>query len=191
MNDREKIVKLLSEGIDVKKAFIEDDLAVGKVAEAVRAIRDCYARGGKMLVFGNGGSAADSQHLAAEMVVRFTRERRALACISLTTDTSVLTAAANDYDFSRVFTRQLEALLRDEDLVLAISTSGTSVNVVEAVRYASSRKVPVIVLAGKSGGTLASLADIPIVVRSEVTARIQEVHSAIIHAICDLVEERL
>lgn len=191
MNDNKKIVNILSESIEVKKAFMEDASSIKKVVKAVEAIRDCYSRKGKLLVFGNGGSASDSQHIAAEMVVRFRRERKALACISLTADTAILTAASNDYDFSRVFSRQLEALLRDEDLVLAISTSGISPNIVEAVKYARERKVPVIALTGRSGGALAELADIPIIVRSSVTARIQETHSAIIHAICELVEEDL
>jgi phosphoheptose isomerase len=188
MKNEEKVVKMLLESIAVKRAFLEDTSSVQKVAQAVQAIKDCYKRGGKVLVFGNGGSAADSQHMAAEMVVRFKRERKAFACISLTTDTSILTAAANDYDFSKVFVRQLEALLCDVDLVFAVSTSGSSPNVVAASEYAAKRKVPIIALTGK-GGELARIADIPIVASSDVTARVQEVHSAIIHTICELVEE--
>ena len=191
MNHSEKIVNILAESIAVKKAFMEDASSVEKVTDAVRAIKECYDRKGKLLVFGNGGSAADSQHIAAEMVVRFKRERKALACVSLTTDTSILTAASNDYDFSKVFVRQLEALLREEDLVLAISTSGVSANVVDAAEYARKMKIPVIALTGKGGGDLAKIADISIVVNSSVTARIQETHSAVIHAICELVEEEL
>ena len=191
MNHSEKIVNILAESIAVKKAFMEDASSVEKVTDAVRAIKECYDRKGKLLVFGNGGSAADSQHIAAEMVVRFKRERKALACVSLTTDTSILTAASNDYDFSKVFVRQLEALLREEDLVFAISTSGVSANVVDAAEYARKMKIPVIALTGKGGGDLAKIADISIVVNSSVTARIQETHSAVIHAICELVEEEL
>jgi D-sedoheptulose 7-phosphate isomerase len=191
MDLKEKIEKIISDSIAVKKSFLADVAGVEKVAEAAEAIKDCYTRGGKLLVFGNGGSAADSQHIAAEMVVRFQKERKALACISLTTDTSILTASSNDYDFSKVFVRQLEALLREEDLVLAISTSGASLNVIDAAKYASDRKVPVIALTGKDGGLLASIADIPIVVPSPVTARVQETHSVLIHAICELVEENL
>ena len=191
MNHSEKIVNILAESIAVKKAFMEDASSVEKVTDAVRAIKECYDRKGKLLVFGNGGSAADSQHIAAEMVVRFKRERKALACVSLATDTSILTAASNDYDFSKVFVRQLEALLREEDLVLAISTSGVSANVVDAAEYARKMKIPVIALTGKGGGDLAKIADISIVVNSSVTARIQETHSAVIHAICELVEEEL
>ena len=191
MNHSEKIVNILAESIAVKKAFMEDASSVEKVTDAVRAIKECYDRKGKLLVFGNGGSAADSQHIAAEMVVRFKRERKALACVSLATDTSILTAASNDYDFSKVFVRQLEALLREEDLVFAISTSGVSANVVDAAEYARKMKVPVIALTGKGGGDLAKIADISIVVNSSVTARIQETHSAVIHAICELVEEEL
>ncbi len=191
MNHSEKIVNILAESIAVKKAFMEDASSVEKVTDAVRAIKECYDRKGKLLVFGNGGSAADSQHIAAEMVVRFKRERKALACVSLATDTSILTAASNDYDFSKVFVRQLEALLREEDLVFAISTSGVSANVVDAAEYARKMKIPVIALTGKGGGDLAKIADISIVVNSSVTARIQETHSAVIHAICELVEEEL
>lgn len=191
MDHSEKIVNILAESIAVKKAFMEDASSVEKVTDAVRAIKECYDRKGKLLVFGNGGSAADSQHIAAEMVVRFKRERKALACVALTTDTSILTAASNDYDFSKVFVRQLEALLREEDLVLAISTSGVSANVVDAAEYARKMKIPVIALTGKGGGDLAKIADISIVVNSSVTARIQETHSAVIHAICELVEEEL
>jgi len=191
MDHSEKIVNILAESIAVKKAFMEDASSVEKVTDAVRAIKECYDRKGKLLVFGNGGSAADSQHIAAEMVVRFKRERKALACVSLATDTSILTAASNDYDFSKVFVRQLEALLREEDLVFAISTSGVSANVVDAAEYARKMKIPVIALTGKGGGDLAKIADISIVVNSSVTARIQETHSAVIHAICELVEEEL
>ena len=191
MNDKEKIVKIFKDSVDVKRSFLEDGPSVQKVVEAAGAIKDCYQRSGKLLVFGNGGSSADSQHMAAEMVVRFRKERKALACISLTTDTSILTAASNDYDFSKVFVRQLEAILRPEDLVLAISTSGISPNVVEAAKYSKKRNVPLIALTGKDGGELAKIADIPIVVRSQVTARVQETHSVIIHAICELVEENL
>ncbi|HPN73342.1 MAG TPA: SIS domain-containing protein [Candidatus Omnitrophota bacterium] len=191
MDSRDKISQIFLESIDVKKKFIADPSAISNVAASVTAIKDCYARGGKVIVFGNGGSASDSQHMAGELVVRFRKERKALACISLSADTAILTAASNDYDFSKVFVRQMEALLKREDLVIAISTSGNSPNVIEAVRYAKDRKVPVIALTGKSGGELAGLADIPIVVKSPVTARVQETHSAIMHAICELVEEDL
>ena len=191
MNDKEKVVKIFRESSEVKRSFFEDDPCVQKVVEAAGAIKDCYERSGKLLVFGNGGSASDSQHMAAEMVVRFRKERKALACIALTADTSILTATSNDYDFSKIFVRQLEAILRPEDLVMAISTSGKSPNVVEAAKYSKKRNVPLIALTGKDGGELANFADIPIIVRSQVTARVQETHSVIIHAICELVEENL
>lgn len=191
MDHSKKIIEMFLESTNVMRLFCEDHLSVGKVVDAVSAIKLCYSRNGKLLVFGNGGSAADSQHIAAEMVVRFSRERRALPCISLTTDTSVLTAASNDYDFSKVFVRQLEALLGNDDLVFAISTSGGSPNVLEAVKYAKNRNIPVIALTGNNGGDLARIADIPIIVPSSVTARVQEAHSVLIHAICQLVEEGL
>jgi D-sedoheptulose 7-phosphate isomerase len=146
-------------------------------------------KGGKVIVFGNGGSAADSQHMAAELVVRFEKERKGLPCIALNTNTSTLTAASNDYSFDKTFSRQVEALAEQRDVVIAISTSGNSKNVLEGAKEARAKKVPVIALAGRDGGELAAMADIPIVVRCENTARIQEVHIAIIHALCKIVEE--
>jgi D-sedoheptulose 7-phosphate isomerase len=159
-----------------------------QIVEAALLIGDCLAAGGKLLLFGNGGSAADAQHLAAEFVGRFVVERHGLAAIALTTDSSILTAVANDYGFERVFARQIEALARPGDVAIGISTSGNSPNIIEAVNKAKKQNLKTIGLAGKDGGMLAKSVDIPITVAAENTARIQECHIAIGHILCELVE---
>jgi D-sedoheptulose 7-phosphate isomerase len=156
--------------------------------QAAAAIRDCHAAGGKVLLFGNGGSAADAQHMAAELVSRFARERRALAAMSLAADTSVLTAIGNDYAFDRVFARQIEALGRRGDVAFGISTSGGSSNVVKGLETARSLGLRTIALTGREGGAAGAAAEIHINVPDESTARVQEVHRTLIHVICELVE---
>jgi D-sedoheptulose 7-phosphate isomerase len=158
------------------------------VVEAANAIRASQRTGGKLLIFGNGGSAADAQHMAAELVNRLQRERPALAALALSTDTSILTSVANDYSFERVFVRQIEALGRPGDVALGISTSGASPSVVTALESARSRGLKTIALTGRDGGGAAAAADIHVNVPSDSTARIQEVHRTLIHAICELVE---
>jgi D-sedoheptulose 7-phosphate isomerase len=164
-------------------------------AERVADLADRYAaclRGGGTLFFaGNGGSAADAQHLATEYVVRYEAQRPAMRAVALTTDTSLLTACANDMGFSEVFARQVEALARPGDLLVLHSTSGDSPNVVSAAQAAKARGVAVVAFVGKSGGQLARLADVAVVVPSQDTARVQELHLALEHVICGLVEERL
>ena len=162
--------------------------AIGRSADIVlEALRN----GGKLLLLGNGGSAADSQHIAAELTGRYVRERPGFAAIALTTDTSALTAIANDFGFDTVFERQIEALARPGDAVIAISTSGNSPNVIRAVRRAQSIGCPVIGWLGRDGGELAALCDLPIVIPIDDTARIQEMHILVGHVMCDLVEEAL
>lgn len=158
------------------------------VIEAATAIRSALAAGGKLLVFGNGGSAADAQHMAAELVGRFEREREALAAIALTTDSSIVTSVANDFTFDWVFARQIEALGRREDVALGISTSGRSANVLTAIEAANARGMKTIALTGRDGGTIGKAAAIHINVPHGSTARVQEVHRTVIHAICALVE---
>ena len=148
------------------------------------------ARGGRVLWMGNGGSAADSQHLAAELVGRFERERRGLASIALTTDCAVLTSVANDYGFESVFARQIEALCREGDLVVGLSTSGSSANVLRAMERAGELGAYRVGLTGLSGGRLRACCELWIGVPSESTARIQEAHVLIGHILCDLVERR-
>jgi D-sedoheptulose 7-phosphate isomerase len=161
------------------------------IARAAEAIIGAYARGGKLLVMGNGGSAADAQHFAAEMVGRYRRERRALPAIALTTDTSVLTSVSNDYGYADVFRRQVEAHAAPGDVVVGISTSGNSENVARALALARQRGAVTIFLGGGDGGRLNGLADIALLAPSAETPRIQEAHITIIHILCDVVEAAL
>ena len=164
------------------------------IAEAVALICQQLLRQGKVLSCGNGGSAGDSQHFSSEMLNRFERERPGLPAIALTTDTSTLTSIANDYHYDQVFARQIQALGQEGDVLLAISTSGNSSNVIEAIKAAQTRKMPVIALTGKDGGGMAPLLrseDIELRVPSHSTARIQEVHLLIIHCLCDLIDHQL
>ncbi len=183
---KDRIKAIFSESIEVKKLTLEKNINV--IEEAAKALTKCLKAGGKILLCGNGGSAADSQHIAAEFVGRFQKERRALPAIALTTDTSALTALGNDYSFEIVFSRQVEALGQKGDVLIGFSTSGNSKNVVEAVKRAKSLGLVTITLTGNDGGQLAPLSDIKIIVPSKVTARIQESHITISHSICELVE---
>jgi D-sedoheptulose 7-phosphate isomerase len=164
------------------------------IALAVSAILGCVTSGGKVLACGNGGSAADAQHFAAEFVGRFERERPELGAIALTTDSSILTAIANDYDYNAIFAKQVRALGQPGDVLLAITTSGNSANVLAAVAAAHEREMTVVALTGKNGGKMNSLlreTDVHICVPHERTARIQEVHLLSIHCICDGVDHQL
>jgi phosphoheptose isomerase len=161
------------------------------VVRAAQAVRDAFAAGGKLLAFGNGGSAADAQHLAAELVGRFERQRDAFAAVALTADASVLTSVSNDETFERVFARQVEGLGRPGDVAFAISTSGTSRNVVRAIEAARRRQLATIALTGRDGGDAGRAAAIHVNVPDDSAARVQEVHRTIIHAICRLVETGL
>lgn len=184
-----KIRRMAEESLDVKRRFF--DRSCADVAEAARLIIAAMRAGGKLLIFGNGGSAADAQHIAAELAFRMGRDRQALPAIALTTDSSLLTAISNDRHFNFVFARQIQALGRKGDVVLAISTSGNSPNVVEAVKQARALEMTTIGLLGNSGGELATLVDLPLIVPHHETPRIQEVHIAISHIICELVEDEL
>jgi D-sedoheptulose 7-phosphate isomerase len=161
------------------------------VARMVGGMADLYRRGGTLLVCGNGGSSADAQHMAGELVGRFLMERRALDCIALTTDSSVITAMANDYGYDTIFSRQVEAHGREGDILFAISTSGNSSNVLKAVEAARRLKMNVFALSGRDGGALAGKADVCLTVPSRECPRIQEIHITVIHIICDLVERML
>jgi phosphoheptose isomerase len=158
------------------------------VLEAAAAITGALKAGGKVLLFGNGGSAADAQHVAAELVGRFERERAAMAAVALTTDASVLTSVANDYAFDRVFARQLEGLGRKGDVAFALSTSGASPNVVAGLVAARALGLQTIALTGGDGGAAGRAAAIHVNVPSDSAARVQEVHRTLLHVICDLVE---
>jgi D-sedoheptulose 7-phosphate isomerase len=161
------------------------------VLDAAAAIAESFRGGGKLLLFGNGGSAADAQHVAAEFVGRFQRERAALAAIALTADTSVLSSIGNDYAFERVFARQVEALGRQGDVAFGISTSGRSPNVLAGLTTARERGLRTLALTGGDGGAIGRAADTHLNVASDSTARVQEVHRTLLHAICDLVERGL
>lgn len=160
-----------------------------KIEEAGELLINTLKRGGKILLCGNGGSAADCQHIAAELVVRYERKRRALAAIALTTDSSILTAHTNDFEFETVFSRQVEALGNEKDCLIAISTSGQSKNILEAVEAAKLKGMMVIGLTGREGGALHQRATLSVRVPSVVTARIQEAHILIGHWWCGVIEE--
>jgi D-sedoheptulose 7-phosphate isomerase len=155
---------------------------------AAQAMAEALKLGKKLLVFGNGGSASDAQHLSAELVGRFQRERAAMAAIALTTDTSILTSIANDYSFKQVFARQIEAVGRAGDVAFGISTSGESPNIVAGLQAARQRQMKTIALTGRDGGRVGAAADIHVNVPDENTARVQEVHRTLLHVICELVE---
>jgi len=161
------------------------------VSAAAEMLAACLREGGKLMFCGNGGSAADSQHLAAELTGRFIHERRPLAALALSTDTSALTCIANDYAFDQVFARQLQALGRPGDCLVAISTSGNSANVIAAVEVARGQGIRTIGLLGRDGGRLRELCSMAVVVPSSVTARIQEAHILIGHSWCGLIEQAL
>ncbi len=185
----DRVKTLIAESLTIKAYVLYDTGLVERIAAAASLITETIKKGGKVLIFGNGGSAADSQHFATELVGRFRKERRALPAIALTTDTSALTALANDYSFDVVFSRQIEALAGPKDLAFAISTSGQAKNVLQAIRLAKKIGAKTIGLTGKGGGPLAKNVDCALVVPSENTARVQEIHILIIHIICELVEE--
>jgi D-sedoheptulose 7-phosphate isomerase len=180
------VTSALDEAIALHTRMRDEDLS--SVHAAARAIAGCLESGGRLLIFGNGGSAADAQHVAAELVGRFLRVRRALAAIALTTDPSVMTAVANDMGFDHVFARQIEALGRPGDVACGISTSGESENVRLGLETARRMGLTTIALTGGDGGAVGREADIHIIVPSTSTPRIQEVHRTLLHAICDLVE---
>ncbi len=184
---RDRIIKDIQDGIAVKKAILESQ--VDLIEKVARLLADCVQRGNKILFFGNGGSASDSQHLAAEFVGRYERERRALPSIALTTDTSILTAVGNDYGFDRVFERQIEALGHRGDVAFGISTSGNSKNVLLAVKKARELGLTTVGLIGRDGGQLKGLVDVALVIPSTKTSRIQESHIMIGHILCERVDE--
>jgi D-sedoheptulose 7-phosphate isomerase len=160
-------------------------------AAALQFLERSLVRGGKLLLFGNGGSAADAQHIAAELVIRYKSDRPAIAAIALTTDSSALTACGNDFGFDAVFERQIEALGRKDDVAIGISTSGNSQNVLRGLRQARNMELRTVGLAGGTGGEMPSLCDAAIIIPSPITARIQEMHITIGHMLCKALEQRL
>ena len=190
--DAQAATRIVETALDVTIALHQQvrQSELSGVVKAAEAVLDAHAAGGKVLAFGNGGSAADAVHFVAELVGRFERDRPGMAAVALTTDTCVLTSVSNDYGFDRVFARQIEALGRPGDVAFAISTSGASANVIEGAREAAKRGLRTVALTGRDGGALGRLADIHINVPHDTTCRVQEVHMTLLHAICDIVERR-
>ena len=192
MNLQDRVRKHFNASIETKSHALE--VLSEPVTIAAELIVESLLNEGKVLSCGNGGSAGDAQHFSAEMLNRFERERPALPAIALSTDTSTLTSIANDYSYEEVFSKQIRALGRKGDILLAISTSGNSANIIEAVKVAHQREMKVVSLTGKNGGGMRELVqdgDIEICVPSNVTARIQEVHLLVIHCLCDLIDTQL
>ena len=185
---KDVILSILEAGITAKRSCVESN--VDNIIRAADMLTACLAAGGKVLIFGNGGSAADAQHLAAEFVNRFQIERPPLAALALTTDTSVLTSIGNDYHFDDVFSKQIRALGKKRDIAWGISTSGNSPNVVKAVKTAQKMGISTIGMTGR-GGELAECADLVLAVDSDNTARIQETHITLGHILCELLERKL
>lgn len=177
------------ESISVKKSIIEDQNLLNLISGAIDLLKGTFISGKKILIAGNGGSAADAQHMAAEIVGRYKKERRGYPAIALNANTSILTAWSNDYDFKTVFERQVGALGQPGDVFIGISTSGNSENIARAVLKSKEMGIKTICLLGNKGGNLGDMCDIPIIVPSSNTPRIQEAHIAIIHSICEEVEK--
>ena len=186
---RDHIKDLLLQSIQVKEDLLHD--GIDGIIAITEAVIDSLKKGGKLIICGNGGSASDSQHIAAELVGRFVKERKGLPAIALTTNSSILTALANDYSFEIVFSRQVEALGQKNDIVMGISTSGKAKNVAAALKQAKKMGLVTVALTGGDGGELTKIADIFLTVPSTVTARIQEAHITIGHIICEQVEQAL
>jgi len=185
-----EIVKAFDESVQVKQAFLHDNLAT--LIQVIDVIVAAFRNGNKLLLFGNGGSAADAQHIAAEFTNRFRIERPPLPALALTTDTSALTAIANDYDFAQIFVKQLQALGKTGDVAMAISTSGNSPNVLAAVETCKKLKIATVGLTGGDGGKMVGKVDYLLcVAASRDTARIQETHILIGHVICEMVDQKL
>ncbi len=186
---RELIYYSFLESADLKREFIEENRE--KIFSVFKEIAERVKSGNKILLCGNGGSAADCQHIAAELVGRFNMERRALPAVALTTDTSILTAVANDYSFDRIFERQVEALGQEGDVLIGISTSGNSENVIKAVEKAKKMGILTVGFLGRDGGKLSEMVDHAFIVKSFSTPRIQEVHITLGHVLCDFIEKYL
>ena len=182
----EEIRRQLAESARVKQSF--SDALIARISDFAQRSAGAIRRGGKLVLFGNGGSAADAQHLAAELVVRLRAERPGLPALALTTNTSILTAAGNDYGFERIFSRQIESLVGPHDVVVALSTSGTSPNILKAIETARLRGAFLVAITGETGGALAGKVDLLLDVPSRDPQRIQEAHITIGHIVCSLIE---
>lgn len=186
---QDHIVKIFKESGRVKENFLNENL--GKLSDVIEAITAALKSGNKILIFGNGGSAADAQHIAAEFVNRFTIERPPLPAIALTTDTSIITSIGNDYDFTEIFSKQIRAIGQAGDIAWGISTSGNSPNVVKGMETAKKMGLITVAFTGNDGGAIAKMADFSIHVSASHTARVQETHITASHVICELVDIKL
>ncbi len=186
---KERIRQYAHESLETKRKFFDEN--ADQVVQAVELLIQSIQAGGKVLLFGNGGSAADAQHIAAELINRLTYDRPPIAAIALTTDSSILTSVGNDASFDELFDRQVRALGRAGDVAIAISTSGNSPNVVRAVEAARELNIKVIAFAGRGGGKLAPLADVALIVEADNTQHIQETHITIGHILCELVQDAI
>jgi D-sedoheptulose 7-phosphate isomerase len=186
---KEEIVQIFQESADLKLRFIRQNAEV--LNQLVKIVVNAFKGGNKVLLFGNGGSAADAQHIAAEFVNRFLIERPPLPAIALTTDTSILTSISNDYGYVDSFSKQIKALGKEGDVAIGISTSGSAANVIKAMKVAREMGLKTVGLAGMDGGELAKIVDLAVVVDSQVTPRIQEVHITIGHVLCEMVDRML
>lgn len=186
-----RIKQIIKTNLGMHQRILQDEALLAVIDEAAEQCTAVLQKGHKILICGNGGSAADAQHMAAELVGRFQKERKGLPAIALNTDTSILTAWANDYDYESVFERQIEALGQPGDILFGISTSGSSQNVLRAFELARKIGIRTVGLSGKDGGAIKDKSDLSIVVPENITARIQEAHIMIIHIICELLENEL
>jgi D-sedoheptulose 7-phosphate isomerase len=189
MEMEKEIIRIFRESADLKARFIQRNAPL--VGKMVRMVTEAFKAGNKVFLFGNGGSAADAQHIAAEFVNRFMIERPPLPAIALSTDTSILTSISNDYGYADTFSKQIKALGKEGDIAIGISTSGKAANVLKAIRLAKEMGLKTIGLTGGDGGELAKIADLALVVDSPITARIQEVHITIGHVLCEMVDRLL
>lgn len=185
------IIKQIADSAETKKAILENDALLDMIVTVAQACVEVYRQGKKTMLAGNGGSAADAQHIAAELVGRYGFDRPSIPSLALTTDTSNLTAIGNDYGYDKVFSRQLEGMAQEGDLFIGISTSGNSQNIINAFESAADRGVTTVALVGRDGGKMAAMADYAIVIPSNATPRIQESHILIGHILCDIIEKEL
>ena len=186
--ERDSIKQIVKESSEVISSINQISYDISK---SIKMLQECLGANRKIILFGNGGSAADAQHIAAEFIGRFNKERPSIPAVALTTDSSIITSIGNDYSFDSIFSRQCEGLVNDGDVVIAISTSGNSKNVLEGIKMAKKKNAKIIGLLGNGGGIIAPSTDIPIIVNSSSTPRIQEGHRLISHIICEVIEKNV
>ncbi|MFH1789673.1 MAG: D-sedoheptulose 7-phosphate isomerase [bacterium] len=185
------IEESINKSIGIKQKILNDKETLSKISQCADMLMDCFKNNGKVLIAGNGGSAGDAQHFVAELIGRYKKERKGLPAISLSTDSSVLTALSNDYGFEQVFSRQIVALGNENDVFIGISTSGDSQNIINALSVGKQKNMKTMCLLGKDGGLSKGNADLDIIVLSDDVARVQEAHIMLIHIICELIDNKL